>query len=209
MLSKSTKLRDQLQENTHYFRKGMQAAGFDVIFVETVGVGQSETNVAGMVDFFLAMMLSGAGDELQGIKKGILEVADAIVINKADGDNKIKAEKACQDLSIVTHMISQKSPSWRTPVLTCSSMQIESIDKVWQTILSHGEKMQETGEFAQHRRQQGLEWMWAAVDEGLKRRFDENRYIKKNLPEIIQQVEKELLSPMTAAEKLLSYLDKS
>ncbi len=185
-----------------------EAAGFDVILVETVGVGQSETSVAGMVDFFLVMLLAGAGDELQGIKKGILEVADAIVINKADGENKTSAEKACQDLSSAIRMVVPKYPSWRTPVLTSSSQDNESVNKVWQTVLDHTEKMKASGAFVQLRKQQGLEWMWAAIDEGLKRRFDDNKKIREILPQIIRQVENESLSPISAAESLLSYLDR-
>ena len=185
-----------------------EAAGFDVILVETVGVGQSEISVAGMVDFFLALVLSGAGDELQGIKKGILEIADAIIINKTDGDNLANAEKARQDLTSVMQMIAPGSPAWCPPILTCSAIQDKGIDEAWQTVLSHRDKMQETGEFALRRKRQHLIWMWAAVDEGLKRRLQENRAIQADLPEIERQVEQELLSPTVAAERILSYLDR-
>ena len=117
-----------------------EAAGFDVVLVETVGVGQSETSVATMVDFFLALMIAGAGDELQGIKKGILEVADAIAINKADGENVQKAKQARQDYETAMHMITPETPTWRPPVLTCSSVLENGTENVWKTVLDHRTK---------------------------------------------------------------------
>ena len=183
-----------------------EAAGFDVVLVETVGVGQSEISVATMVDFFLALMISGAGDELQGIKKGVLEVADAIAINKADGDNIERANKARQGYEIAMHLVTPESLTWRPPVITCSSVTPKGTWNVWETVLNHRKLMQSTGEFGQRRRHQALAWMWTLVDEGLKLRFKENDQISRIIPRMVEQVERELISPSAAAERLLSYL---
>ena len=181
-----------------------EAAGYDVVLVETVGVGQSEITVATMVDFFLVLMIAGAGDELQGIKKGVLEVADAIVINKADGDNAERAEQARHEYEYALHFLSPVSPSWTPPVLKCSSVIKNGTRNVWETVLDHRRKMKQTGEFDEKRRSQALEWMWTLVYEGLKLRFNENRRIAKKIPEIAAKVERELISPTAAAEELLS-----
>lgn len=183
-----------------------EAAGFDVIFVETVGVGQSETSVAAMVDFFLVLMIAGAGDELQGIKKGVLELADAIAINKADGENIKAVEKARQDLEIAMHLISPDSKTWSTPVLTCSSVIEKGTQNIWETILDHKTRFEKSGEFAIRRRKQALEWMWTLVEDGLKQRFKNNEKIDKMIPDIAQQVKNEQISPAAGAEELLSYL---
>ncbi|MCD4674841.1 MAG: methylmalonyl Co-A mutase-associated GTPase MeaB [Desulfobacula sp.] len=183
-----------------------EAAGFDVILVETVGVGQSETSVASMVDFFLVLMIAGAGDELQGIKKGILELADGIAINKADGDNLKAVERAKGDLELAMHLLTPESLTWSTPVATCSSIVKGGTKNVWETVLDHHKKFKTSGEFAQRRKKQTLEWMWALVEEGLKQRFKNNEKINKEIPVISQQVENEKISPSAAAEKLLSYL---
>ncbi|MFH1157189.1 MAG: methylmalonyl Co-A mutase-associated GTPase MeaB [Pseudomonadota bacterium] len=183
-----------------------EAAGFDVVMVETVGVGQSETSVATMVDFFLALMITGAGDELQGIKKGVLEVADAIAINKADGDNLKRAQKARLELEIAMHLVNPDSPTWRPPVLTCSSVMNQGTRPVWDTVLEHRRKMKATGEFHERRRKQAMSWMWTLVEEGLKLRFRENQRIVQMIPGIARRVEKELMSPRAAAEELLAYL---
>ncbi|RLB86877.1 MAG: methylmalonyl Co-A mutase-associated GTPase MeaB [Deltaproteobacteria bacterium] len=183
-----------------------EAAGFDVILVETVGVGQSETRLASMVDFFLVLMIAGAGDELQGIKKGVLELADAIVINKADGDNLGPVERAQKDLELAMHLIASETPTWQTPVLTCSSVIERGTKAVWETVLDHRRKFKETREFEQRRKQQSLQWMWTLVEEGLKQRFKNNTKIKDQIPLVSHQVEAEKISPSAAAERLLSYL---
>ena len=183
-----------------------EAAGFDVILVETVGVGQSETSVASMVDFFLVLMIAGAGDELQGIKKGILELADGIAINKADGDNLKAVERAKGDLELAMHLLTPESLTWSTPVATCSSIAKGGTKNVWETVLDHHKKFKTSGEFAQRRKKQTLEWMWTLVEEGLKQRFKNNEKINKEIPVISQQVENEKISPSAAAEQLLSYL---
>ncbi len=183
-----------------------EAAGFDVILVETVGVGQSETTVASMVDFFLVLMIAGAGDELQGIKKGILELADGIAINKADGDNLKAVERAKADLELAMHMISSPTQTWSTPVLTCSSVIDGGTQPVWKSVLDHHKKFKDTGEFDQRRKTQSIDWMWTLVENGLKQRFKENALINKEIPIVSLKVEQEKMSPTAAAEALLSYL---
>ena len=183
-----------------------EAAGFDVIFVETVGVGQSETSVASMVDFFLVLMIAGAGDELQGIKKGVLELADGIAINKADGDNLKPVERAKADLELAMHLISPETPTWSTPVMTCSSVTPGGTSAVWETVLDHRKKFMDTKEFEQRRRRQSLDWMWTLVEEGLKKKFRENEKINREIPVMSQKVAEEKMSPSAAAEALLSYL---
>jgi LAO/AO transport system kinase len=184
-----------------------EAAGYDVIIVETVGVGQSESTVASMVDFFLVLMLAGAGDELQGIKKGILELADAIAITKADGDNVAKAKKAAGVYQNALHFLRPSSPVWTPPVLTCSALEQAGIGEIWRTVLLHRDKLTGTGELELKRRQQALEWMWALIEEGLKNRFRQNIEVKKHLPGLIRAVEKGITAPTIAAEELLFFLD--
>ena len=183
-----------------------EAAGYDVVMVETVGVGQSETRVSTMVDFFLALLIAGAGDELQGIKRGILEVADAVAINKADGDNLERAERARKEYETALHLVMPSSRSWTPPVLTCSSVTEGGTADVWGTVQDHRRIMEDTGEFGQRRRQQALDWMWTMVEDGLKQRLYENETVKRKIPKISEQVEKELISPSAAAEEILSYI---
>ena len=181
-----------------------EAAGFDVMIVETVGVGQSETTVASMVDFFLVLMLSGAGDELQGIKKGVLELADAIAITKADGDNVEKAKWARKEYETALHLINPSSSNWLPPVVTCSALKLEGIEKIWEIVLSHREKLKSTGEFEVNRRNQYIEWMWSLVEEGLIDQFYKNLEVKKMLPKFSKEVEKAKIAPTAAAYELLS-----
>ncbi|MBW2441863.1 MAG: methylmalonyl Co-A mutase-associated GTPase MeaB, partial [Deltaproteobacteria bacterium] len=180
-----------------------EAAGYDVIIVETVGVGQSETTVASMVDFFLVLMLAGAGDELQGIKKGVLELADAIAINKADGNNITNAQKAKIEYEKALSLLTPSSKTWSPPVLTCSAVTMDGVDEIWQTILEHRRKMEATGELNEKRRKQSLDWMWALVEEGLIDRFYKNPGVEKSLPKIVKSVEDGKTGPTIAAHKLL------
>jgi LAO/AO transport system kinase len=180
-----------------------EAAGFDVIIVETVGVGQSETTVASMVDFFLVLMLAGAGDELQGIKKGVLELADAIAVNKADGNNIEHARKAKIEYEKALNLLTPSSKIWSPPVLTCSAVTLDGIDDIWQNILEHRKKLEASGELAQKRSKQSLDWMWALVEEGLIDRFYKNPGVEKSLPNIVKSVEKGITGPTVAAHKLL------
>ncbi|MCA1784587.1 MAG: methylmalonyl Co-A mutase-associated GTPase MeaB, partial [Desulfobacteraceae bacterium] len=165
-----------------------EAAGFDVVLVETVGVGQSETAVAAMVDFFLVLMIAGAGDELQGIKKGVLELADGIAINKADGDNQDRVARAKKDLENAMHMIIPATANWQTPVMTCSSVVENGTVPVWETVLEHKKICKTSGEFDQRRKSQALEWMWTLVDEGLKQMFKNNQNINAQIPAVSHQV---------------------
>ncbi len=185
-----------------------EAAGFDVVLVETVGVGQSEVEVSEMVDFFMVLMLAGAGDELQGIKKGILEIADSIIVNKSDGDNVENAKKARQQYEMALHFLQSPSKLWTTPVQTCSALNSSGIEDAWNTVISHSEKMKEGGEFSSKRTRQSLSWMWSMVEEGLKDRFYNNGKVKKQLPGISGKVKTGMTAPTVAAEKLLSLMDE-
>ncbi len=184
-----------------------EASGFDIIIVETVGVGQSETTVASMVDFFLVLMLAGAGDELQGIKKGVLELADAIAINKADGNNIKNAEKARIEYEKALNLLTPSSKIWSPPVLTCSAVTMDGIEDIWQTILSHKKKLELSGEFAEKRRKQALDWLWALVEEGLRDRFYKNPDVKKSLSDIVKSVEIGVTATTAAAQRLLDLHD--
>jgi LAO/AO transport system kinase len=184
-----------------------EAAGFDVIIVETVGVGQSETTVASMVDFFLVLMLAGAGDELQGIKRGVLELADALAINKADGDNIINAKKAAKTYASALQMLQPPSPNWKPPVLTCSALEMTGIAEIWQTVMKFHQKFGESGELADKRQKQALDWLWSLVEDGLKERFYTHPDIKKRLDQITRAVAKGETAPTLAADKLLFFLD--
>ncbi len=186
-----------------------EAAGFDVIIVETVGVGQSETTVASMVDFFLVLMLAGAGDELQGIKKGLLEMADAIAVNKADGDNIERAEQARRQYAFAMHLLTPSTPTWTPPVMTCSSLESSAagIEEIWSSVLEHRSKLAATGELEEKRKRQALDWMWFLIEETLKERFFNNAEIKKALPTISREVKSGILAPTVAVSKLLFLLD--
>jgi len=184
-----------------------EAAGFDVVIVETVGVGQSETTVASMVDFFLVLMLAGAGDELQGIKKGVLELADAVTINKADGDNIEKAEKARRSYELALHLLNPATPTWSPPVLTCSALTMAGVDTIWDTIQDYRERLKITGELAEKRSGQALAWMWSRIEDGLKDRFFENPVVSDRLRGVQGAVERGNLSPTLGADQLLSLLD--
>jgi len=183
-----------------------EAAGFDVIIVETVGVGQSETAVASMVDFFLILMIGGAGDELQGIKKGILEVADGIVINKADGDNVLRAERARREYETALHLLSASNRNWYPPVLTCSALELSGLDEIWEMIGKFRKIMQESGDLTEKRQKQALDWMRFLLDEGLRNWFYGKSEISRKLPEMIEKIENQDISPTAAALQLLDYL---
>lgn len=149
----------------------LEAAGYGVVLVETVGVGQSETVVHGMVDHFLVLMLAGAGDELQGIKKGVLELADLVAVNKADGDNRQKAELAAVVYRSALHLLAPATPTWSPPVVTCSGLTGEGVPEVWELVESHRAKLEATGERDERRRLQQLEWMRAMLADRIVERF--------------------------------------
>lgn len=183
-----------------------EAAGFDVVIIETVGVGQSETTVASMVDFFLVLMIAGGGDELQGIKKGVLEVADAIVINKADGDNVLRAEIARKEYQSALHMLMPCSPNWSPPVLTCSALQNTGLETIWTTIQDHKAKLTASGEMTEKRNTQALEWLNFLLNEGLRQWFYSIPHVRSILPELRTSIAKKKTSPTAAADFLLAFL---
>src|SRR5947209_17412509 len=142
-----------------------EAAGLDVILVETVGIGQSETAVADMTDFFLVLMLAGAGDELQGIKKGVLEIADMIAVNKADGDGRARANAAAADYRAALHILTPRSQSWTPPVVTYSALTGNGLAELWEQVLAHRQRLSGSDELAARRREQQVRWMWTMLDE--------------------------------------------
>jgi len=155
--------------NTREVMLTCEAAGFDVVLIETVGVGQSETVVADMVDFFLVVLIAGAGDELQGIKRGLMEMADLVAINKADGDNKVHAERACALYQNAMRLVHPADSPWNPPVVTCSAVKNTGIDAIWSQVLKHRARFEPTGWFEQHRRAQMVRWMWDLVNEYIDR----------------------------------------
>ena len=184
-----------------------EASGFDVLIVETVGVGQSETTVASMVDFFLVLMISGAGDEIQGIKKGVLELADAVAVNKADGDNIEKAKRARKEYESALHLLRPETKTWAAPVMICSALKMTGIDNIWETVLDHRKKFTETGELEEKRKKQSVAWMKALLEEGIKEWFYRKNDFRKSLKKLIRDVEKGSVSPTFAAADLLKVLD--
>ena len=186
-----------------------EAAGYDVILIETVGVGQSETAVHGMTDFFLLLMLSGAGDELQGIKKGIMEMADMLVINKADGDNIDNSEMAKRQYQNALHIFPQSESGWTPIVSTASSVQNKGIDFVWDKISQYKKLVSENGYFNEKRNRQQIQWMYNNINEELKRLF----YGSENISVQLKILEKEILqskiSPIKAASNIISEFKNS
>ena len=180
-----------------------EAAGFDTLLIETVGVGQSETTVHSMTDFFLLLKLAGAGDELQGIKRGIMEMADAIVINKADGDNRKPAEKARSEFRRALHLYPEKESGWKPKVLLCSALHKEGIEEVWELIGHFEELVKENGSFRHNRQEQNKFWMLQTINEHLKSRFYQHPEIKKLLPSQLKYLEQNETTPFQAAALLL------
>jgi LAO/AO transport system kinase len=181
----------------------VEAGGFDVVLVETVGVGQSETIVAGMVDFFLVLMLPGAGDELQGIKKGVLEVADMIAVNKADGDNEVKARAAARDYSAALRLTMPASPNWTPPVIMCSGLAETGLDELWEQIERHHSLLSESGELADRRQGQQVAWMWEMIEAQLMAELRSDPRVADVLTEIESQVRSGTLNPPRAVELVL------
>ena len=182
-----------------------EAAGFDVIIIETVGVGQSETTVAGMVDIFCLLQLPNAGDDLQAIKKGIVEIADLVVINKADIDPRATAVVRAQWRNAL-HMLRPASPNWAPPVIALSALHKEGIVEFWELIEKYQAALTPTGEFAAKRQHQSLSWMWQLIDSGLRQYFRQHPRVRGNLPALVQSVEQGNTTPATAAYALLDYL---
>lgn len=181
----------------------LEAAGHDVVLVETVGIGQSETVVAAMVDFFLVLMLPGAGDELQGIKKGVLEMADLIAVNKADGDNVPAARTAVRDYSSALRLTHPTSPTWNPPVMTCSGQNGDGLEDLWGRIADHRSVMTATGEWDDRRRAQRLAWMWSMVEDRLLDSLRADPAVLGLLEAAEAEVLDGLTTPSAAAERLL------
>lgn len=185
-----------------------EAAGFDVIVVETVGVGQSETAVADMVDMFLLLLAPGGGDELQGIKKGIVEIADAIVVNKADGDLAAAAQRAARDYQNALHLLSPVNACWTVPVLRASAINNTGIPEVWEAVESYRRVMGATGAIAARRTAQSQAWMWNEVEENLMLRFRGHPRIAAMLADVESRVAGGGMTPAAAAQYLLNaFLD--
>ena len=180
-----------------------EAAGYDVVIVETVGVGQSETIVASMVDLFLLLMLPNAGDELQGIKKGVLELADLVVINKSDGKQETLAKTAQSEYRKALHLLPSSKNSWTPQILRCSALEKRGMDKIWDSVKSFSKALQNSGEWEKQRRKQTGKWMWSLVEEGLLTNFRNHPDLQKQIPELEKEVESGKMLPTTAARKLL------
>ena len=180
-----------------------EAAGYDVVIVETVGVGQSETIVASMVDLFLLLMLPNAGDELQGIKKGVLELADLVVINKSDGKQETLAKTAQSEYRKALHLLPSSKNSWTPQILRCSALEKRGMEKIWDSVKSFSKALQNSGEWEIQRRKQTGKWMWSLVEEGLLTNFRNHPDLQKQIPELEKEVESGKMLPTTAARKLL------
>jgi LAO/AO transport system kinase len=183
-----------------------EAAGYDVILVETVGTGQSETAVADLTDFFLVLMLPGGGDELQGLKKGVVELADMIAINKADGDNVKRATAAAAEYRAALHILTPQSPNWSPPVVTYSALTGDGIAGLWNTVLDHRTRMSATGEFAARRRAQQVKWMWAMVEDRVYARLRSDPAVRAKLPKLEAAVAGGKTSPAVAVEEIATLL---
>ena len=185
-----------------------EAAGYDVILVETVGVGQSETSVRSMVDFFLVVVITGAGDDLQGIKKGIIELADAIVVNKSDGDNRLKAMAAMTDYNQVLHYLRPPTEGWKTKALVCSSVTGEGIESVWETVIDFKGSTGKSGVYVKRRQEQTLEWVRSMVDEYLRNRIARNNILSERRRIIEACVTNGKATPTMAAKEIIGDIEK-
>ena len=183
-----------------------EAAGFDVVLVETVGTGQSETVVADMTDFFLVLMLPGAGDELQGLKKGVVELADMLAVNKADGDNVVRAKAAAAEYRAALQIIGAGSPHWSPPVVTYSALTGAGIADLWGKVLDHRARTDAAGELAARRRAQQVRWMWAMLEERMLARLKSDPALRQKLPRLEAAVAEGRLSPALAVEELAALL---
>ena len=185
-----------------------EAAGYDVVLVETVGVGQSEIAVADMTDFFLVLMLPGAGDELQGLKKGIVELADMIAVNKADGDNLGRAKAAAAEYRAALHILAPRSPSWSPPVVTYSALTGDGVAALWTAVIDHRDRLTASGELASRRGEQQVKWMWSMLEERLFAPLRSDRSLKAALPRIEADVAAGRLAANAAVEEIAGMLGK-
>jgi LAO/AO transport system kinase len=181
----------------------LEAAGYDVVLVETVGVGQSEVTVANMVDTFVFLTLARTGDQLQGIKKGVLELADVVVVNKADGRHATEAKAAARELSGAIRLLYPRDTLWRPPVLTMSALEGTGLEEMWTTVLKHRQVLTDAGEFDARRRTQQVEWMWSMVRDAVLDRVSSNPGVKAIRAKIEQRVRDGELTPALAAQDIL------
>jgi LAO/AO transport system kinase len=181
----------------------LEAAGYDVVLVETVGVGQSEVTVANMVDTFVFLTLARTGDQLQGIKKGVLELADVVVVNKADGRHATEAKAAARELSGAIRLLYPRETLWRPPVLTASALEGTGLAELWTTVLEHRRVLTEAGEFDARRSRQQVEWMWSMVRDAVLDKVSSNAGVKAIRADVEQRVRDGLLTPALAAQEIL------
>jgi LAO/AO transport system kinase len=184
----------------------VEAAGYDVVLVETIGTGQSETMVSDMTDCFLVLMLPGAGDQLQGLKKGIVELADVIAINKADGDNIARAKLAATEYRSALHILTPRSAVWSPPVVTYSALTGAGIAELWSILLEHRQRLTAAGEFAARRREQQVKWMWAMLEDRVFARLKSDPALRAKLPRLETAVAEGRITPATAVDELASAL---
>jgi len=184
----------------------LEAAGYDIVLVETVGTGQSETMVADMTDCFLVLMLPGAGDELQGLKKGVVELADVIAINKADGDNIKRAKAAAAEYRAALHILTPRSAGWSPPVLTYSALTGQGIAALWEIVLRHRDHMTKSGELAARRREQQVKWMWAMLEDRVFARLRSDPMLRTKLPRLEAAVAEGRMTPAVAADEIAEAL---
>jgi LAO/AO transport system kinase len=181
-----------------------EAAGFQNVFVETIGVGQSEVAVASMVDFFLLLMLAGAGDELQGIKRGVLELADLVAFNKADGENRVPSEAARRQLESVLTLFPPQPGGWKPPAVTCSARTGDGVAQIWATLLGHRYQMTASGELAKKRQRQALQAMYDAIRRSLSDSFFQHPDVRARLPQLEKEILEGRVDPYGAARSLLA-----
>jgi LAO/AO transport system kinase len=179
-----------------------EAAGFDIVIVETVGVGQSETDVANLTDVFVLMQLANAGDDLQAIKKGIVELADVIVYNKRDLD-PVAADRAMKQMASALTLLRPMSANWKPPVLAVSALQGDGIAALWNTVVRCRDTIAASGELAHKRKRQALAWTWHLIDSGLRERFRADHAVRAALPQVLEEVAAGTLTPTAAAARLL------
>jgi len=187
----------------------VEAAGFDRVVIESVGVGQSEITLADMVDFYLLLMLPGAGDELQGIKKGVLEVAHMIAVNKADPDDTLPAEKAASSYRHALHIMTPANAQWQPPVVTCSALHQTGIDDIWNSVLKFRTVMNECGAWQENRSQQQVNWMWAMIKHRLLSQLHEGETMSRAIAEAEESIRNHTQTPVSACNKLLQQFGTS
>jgi LAO/AO transport system kinase len=187
----------------------LEAAGYDVVLVETVGVGQSEVTVANMVDTFVFLTLARTGDQLQGIKKGVLELADVVVVNKADGAHATEAKAAARELAGAIRLLYPRDTLWRPPVLTMSALENTGLAELWQSIVEHRRVLTAAGEFEARRRTQQVEWMWSMVRDAVLDRVTSNAAVRAHRTEVERRVREGDLTPALGAQRILDLVDPS